>query len=608
MLRALAHRGPDDEHCVGDEYFAMGARRLSIVDVAGGRQPLSNESGSIWAAQNGELYNFPELRPQLIARGHQFATRADTELLPHLYEDYGSNVPQHIDGMFAIAVWDQMHREGLLARDRMGKKPLYYARVGKALYFASEIKALLVIPRFQRRINLEALHHFLSLKHVPHPLSIFEGVYILPPAHRLVYAADGETRIERYWDLDFSGARQSISEEEAVDQLLHLLRRGVQRRLMSDVPIGFFLSGGIDSSLSTVLACEDAGKRVKTFTLTYGDQSTTAGKNEDERWARWIANKWQTEHLEERIEFSSFRENFRRILRSFDEPFAGTMSTFFLSALIARHVKVAVSGDGADELFGSYLSHRLAFAVANYARYTETGEARLIRPFESQPEYVGQFAGQPDWKWRARLLVFSEAEKRALYSRDVERSLDGINTADSFRPLFAALTARDPLNRMLEAEYRTIFPDQVLAFVDRLSMAHSLEVRSAYLDTQFVEFVASLPGRLKIRDGDTKYILKRAALRYFPKEMVYRRKEGFVMPIADWLRTDLKEYVAETLAPDRLRLHGLFDPPRVASLIERMMLPASTYMDANKVFSLLAFQEWYEQYMVEKPVPAGVAG
>jgi asparagine synthase (glutamine-hydrolysing) len=373
---------------------------------------------------------------------------------------------------------------------------------------------------------------------------------------------------------------------------------------MSDVPIGFFLSGGIDSSLSTVLATEVAGQRVKTFTLTYGNQSTTAGKNEDERWARWIADKWQTEHHEERIEFSSFPENFRRILRSFDEPFSGTISTFFLSALIARHVKVAVSGDGADELFGSYLSHRLAFPVAHYPRYAETGDARLIRPFELQPDYVAQFATEPDWQWRSRLLVFSEAEKRALYSRDVMRSLNGTSTAESFRPLFAALTARDPLNRMLEAEYRTIFPDQVLAFVDRLSMAHSLEVRSAYLDTEFVEFVATLPGRLKIRDGETKYILKRAALRYFPEEMVFRRKEGFVMPIAEWLRTDLKGYVVETLGADRLRLHGLFDPARVASLIERMTLPDSTYMDANRVFSLLAFQEWFEQYMVRKPVPA----
>ena len=597
MLRTLAHRGPDDEHLVSDDHFAIGARRLSIVDVGGGRQPLSNEDHSIWAAQNGELYNFPEVRPRLIAAGHQFATRADTELLPHLYEDYGADVPKHLDGMFAIAIWDKNNRQGLLARDRMGKKPLYYTRAGSTLYFASEIKALLVVPGVQRRLNLEALHHFLSLKHVPHPLTIFEGIYSLPPAHRLIYKPDGNTIIERYWDLDFATQNESITDDEAVDELLRLLRRGVQKRLMSDVPIGFFLSGGIDSSLSTVLATEVAGTQVKTFTLAYGDASTTAGKNEDRRWARWIADRWKTDHYEESIEFSSFPENLRRVIGCFDEPFAGTMSTYFLSALIARHVKVAISGDGADELFGSYLSHRLATPIANYERYLATKDARLIQPFDQQPETIAQYAHDPDWKWRSRLLVFSEEEKRKLYASDVTAALDGANTTEWMRGVFAGLTATEPLNRVLEAEYRTIFPDQVLAFVDRLSMAHSLEVRSAYLDTDVVQFVSSLPARFKIRDGETKYLLKRAALRYFPEEMVSRRKEGFIMPVADWLRGDLKPYITETLDDERLRLHGVFDPAQVRALIDRVDAPGSTYHDANKVLALLVFQEWFEQYM-----------
>lgn len=603
MLRTLAHRGPDDEHFVGDEHFAIGARRLSIVDVEGGRQPLSNEDRTVWACQNGELYNFPVLRKRLEDAGHHFATRADTELLPHSYEEYGTDAPRHIDGMFAVAIWDTKARQGIIARDRMGKKPLYYTRIGGRLYFASEIKALLAIPGFERRINLQALHHFLSLKHVPHPLTIFQDIFMLPPAHRLVYSASGDISIERYWDLDFSANRENIDETEAVDELLRLLRNGVKKRLMSDVPIGFFLSGGIDSSLSTVLATEVAGQRLKTFTLTYGDQSTTAGKDEDRKWARWIADRWETEHYEESIEFSDFPENLRRVIGCFDEPFAGTMSTFFLSALIAKHVKVAISGDGADELFGSYLSHRLAAPVSNFSRFLETGDPRLIRPFDA--DYVRQYANDPDWKWRSRLLVFSEEEKRALYSREALAQLQSTNTTELMREVFAGLTATDPLNRILEAEYRTIFPDQVLAFVDRLSMAHSLEVRSAYMDTDFVQFVASLPGRLKIKDGDTKYILKKAALRYFPDEMVNRKKEGFLMPVADWLRRDLKDYIAETLSPDRLALHGLFNPAAVRTLITRLDAPDSTYHDANKVLALLVFQEWFELYMnVERP--AGV--
>jgi asparagine synthase (glutamine-hydrolysing) len=599
MLATLTHRGPDDEFVVAGEQFSLGARRLSIVDVHGGRQPVANETATIWAAQNGELYNYPSVRPKLLAGGHVLHTHCDTEVLPHLYEQYGDDLPRHIDGMFAVAVWDDTRKRGFLARDRMGKKPLYYCQRGDRLYFASEIKALLEIPGFTRTLNHEALHHFLSLKHVPQPLTIFGGIAALPPAHTLTFETGKPPQVSRYWDLDFtpSAKAEAMSEDEMVDRFLALLRQGVERRLMSDVPIGFFLSGGLDSSLSTALAAELSPGRIKTFTLTYASESTTAGKEQDRKWARWVAEKYQTEHHEEVIAFSNFPEHLRRILRCFDEPFAGVVSSYFLSQLIAKHVKVALSGDGADELFGSYLSHRLAQPLAQYAQFAETGDTDLIRPFELRPDYLAGMAGSSDGVWRSSLFVMSEAEKHALYTPDAAAAIEGVSTAAAMQQTFEALRTRDPLNRVLEAEFRTIFPDQILTYVDRLSMAHSLEVRTAYLDTDVVSFVGSLPGRVKIKNGKTKHLLKQAALRYFPAEMVCRPKEGFLMPVTEWMQNDLEEYTRDTLSAPRLGMHGLFRQERVDALVNRLYQPGSDYKDVNRVLALIVFQEWFELYL-----------
>jgi asparagine synthase (glutamine-hydrolysing) len=603
MLSTLHHRGPDDGFSVGGDYFGLGARRLSIVDIGGGRQPLANEAATIWAVQNGEIYNAPKLQSALRAQNHVLHTHCDTEVLPHLYEDHGADLPRFIDGMFAVAVWDDTRREGLLARDRMGKKPLYYWPAGDQLYFASELKALLALPGFVRELNLEALHHFLSLKHVPHPLTIFKGVSMLPPGHRLVFRPGQPLEVTRYWDVSFDVRPETagIDEPALVDHLLRLLKQGVERRLMSDVPIGFFLSGGLDSSLSTALAAELAGGPISTFTLTYGSTSTTAGKELDKQWARHVSQQFGTEHHEEVVETGSFPDDLRKIIRCFDEPFAGVFSSYFLSQLIARHVKVALTGDGADELFGSYRSHRLAQPLANFSRYLETGDTSLLRPFESQADYLaGLMDGDgatPDWAWRAKLLVYPDDEQRALYAPDVAAALASVSTRELLRETYDSLTATDPLNRVLEAEFRTIFPDQVLTYGDRLSMAHSLEARSAYLDTDLVTFVAGLPGDTKIRNGETKYLLKQAALRYFPREMVYRPKEGFLMPVSEWLQGSLEPWVRETLSRERLKAHGLFRQEEVDRLVARLYQPGADYMDANRVLALLVFQEWYEMYL-----------
>ena len=594
MVRALAHRGPDDEHIVGNERFALGARRLSIMDPERGRQPLSNESGTVWAAHNGELYNFRELVAELRADGHQVVSDCDTEVLPHLYEAHGTAMAERTDGMFAYAVWDDQRQVGLLARDRMGKKPLYYLVVGTTLYFASEIKSLLRVPGFERRLNLEALHHFLSFKHVPHPLSIFEGIRALPPAHVLIHRPGQPPCVRRYWSLDCSPAEGLAEEGDLVDELLRRLRRGVKRRLVADVPVGCFLSGGIDSSLTTALAAEESRRRLKTFTLTYADGATTPAKNEDQRWARWVAERYDTEHYEEQIDAEAFPDTLPRILECFDEPFSGVVSTYFLSKVIGRHVKVAIAGDGADEIFGSYLSHRLAGPLARYDEYRRTRNPSLVEPFENQTGVLDSLASADACEWREKLLVFSEAEKAQLYSADTASAAKGFSSGDRLRRDFAGLTSTGPLSQMLEAELRSIFPDQVLAFVDRLSMAHGLEVRSAYLDTDVVRFVAKLPDCLKIRGRDTKYLLKQGARRYFPDDMVFRPKEGFVMPVERWLLTGLAPYVRDTLSSAQLGLHGLFSPEAVSRLLDEFY--AGHHEHGKKILSLITFQEWYRLY------------
>jgi asparagine synthase (glutamine-hydrolysing) len=602
MLRALAHRGPDDEYAVGDADFGLGARRLAIIDVAGGRQPDADETGTIWAVQNGELYNFHHLRDDLSARGHRLRTRCDTEVLPHLYEEAGERFVEQLDGMFAVAIWDGKRKLGLLARDRFGKKPLYYAAAGRSLWFASEIKALLQVPGVDRQLDPEALHHYLGWKHVPAPFTIFSAIRSLPPAHMLVFRPDATWRIRKYWELVFSEETTlALCEAEAVDQLLERLSAGIERRFLSDVPIGYFLSGGIDSSLTTVLAAERATNPIHTFTLTYAGEVPTPGKDEDRRWARWVARRWGTEHHEEKVEVGDFPAAFRTILRCFDEPFAGVVSTWFLAQAMSRYVKVAMSGDGADELFGSYLTHRLAGPLSRWEDYLRTGDVDLIRPFESRADFLRSLWDPADWRWRSRLFVFDEAEKRLLYTQAFSSLTDSFDTAERTREEFGRLTARDPVNRILEFEWRSQLPDQVLAFVDRLSMAHGLEIRSAFFDTELVRWVTALPSRWKVSGADTKILLKKAALRYFPPEMVYRPKEGFVMPVATWLLDGLEDWVRETLSARRLAAHGIFDAAPVTDLIERFYEERGDHRFANKLIALLAFQEWYDLYQPSLP-------
>lgn len=608
MLPTLRHRGPDDEFYVARDGFALGVRRLSIIDLLGGRQPIANETGDVWVAQNGEIYNFRPLMESLKAAGHRFRSRSDTEVLVHLYEEKGEKFVDDLNGMYAIAVWDGNKRKGVLARDRLGKKPLYYHfSKNRILYFASEIKALLALPFLARRICKTALHHYLTYKHVPAPLSIFEGIQILPPAHLLIYREqDGkaEITVRRYWQLDFGRVwTEGLSENEIVDRLLNTLRQGVERRLISDVPIGFFLSGGVDSSLCAAIAATASKQPIETFTLGYGPESTTPAKDQDRQCAAQIARHYGTKHHEEIIESSHLEDDLHDIIRHFDEPFAGVVSAYFIARRISRHVKVAVSGDGADELFGSYLSHRIAAPIQTYLRdpghWASRPEAAHLSLQDRRR--IERIAADEDWRWRYHLGVFSDEEKKSLYSGELADQLTQISTAEHLRLYFRDLTAKDPLNRILEAEIRSQLPDQVLTYADRLSMAHSLEVRSPFLDREFVELAAGMPGSLKIRNGQTKYILKKAALRFLPEEVVYRPKEGFLLPINQWLLHAMELCVKELLSHERLRRHGLFRPDYVEALVKDFYRDGAHL--ANKVWVLMVFQLWYETYFENSAAP-----
>jgi len=608
MLRVMAHRGPDDQHVVYGEDYTLGARRLSIIDLDHGRQPLSEHNNRIWAAQNGEIYNFREARETLLkeSTGHKFFTDGDTEVIPHLYMEHGVEFPTKLEGMYAISVYDEETRQGFLTRDRSGKKPLYYYEHKGALWFASEVKALLMIPGFQREMNLEAVHHYLSYKNVPCPMSIFQGIKMLPPGHRLLWK-DGQIRLlNRYWRLDWTPFEGDLDERELAEEFIRLMKIGVKRRLVSDVPIGFFLSGGIDSSLSTALAAEVAPNQIKTFTLTYSEDSSTPGKELDLRCAREIAKRYETDHHEERMNYGDFQRELPAILSHFDEPFSGVVSTYFLSRLISKHVKVAISGDGSDELFGSYLTHRMARPAAELCKARAEGRepGDLGHFSEGQPrEFLGRIAEPEDWKWKHKLAVFTDQDKRALYA---DPAAHEFSTQEHLKQIMSDLTAQDPTNRILETEFLTQLPDQVLAFTDRLSMAHSLEIRTAFLDTQVMEFVARIPERFKIRDQDVKVALKTAARPYLPASAIDRPKEGFVLPVNQWLQGWLFDYAKEALAPSELKRHGLFDHTHVSQLLTRFQDGEANL--ANKILTLLSFQVWYDIYMAQSvPVPLGDA-
>lgn len=601
MAEKIRHRGPDDDGFFSNSCINLGMRRLSIIDVESGKQPIHNEDKSIYTVFNGEIYNYPELRTDLVREGHSFYTdHSDTEAIVHLYEDFGLDFPNRLNGMFAIALWDSGKQRLVLVRDRMGVKPLFYAIIEGKLVFASEIKSILKYPAYLCEMDYEAIYHYFTFKNIPAPLTAFKGIKALLPGQMLIWDR-GEATFKNWWSIRFN-EQEGRNSQEVQNHIVELLDDATRIRMRSDVPFGAYLSGGVDSSSVVALMSRYSDKPVKTFCLGYEDE--LKNKAADLYHARRVAEQYGTDHHEYIMSSSELLEDISQVIKSFDQPFSGTISTYFLSKLISRHVKVALSGDGADELFGSYLTHRTAQPIWHYARLADkirtrgltAEEQKLFAPCDLKYlEGLYEKSQGDEVKWRTSLYLFNDADKQSLLSDNFKNHCTACSTPAVINRYFSGLSARNPLNRILEMEWKTQLPDQILAFVDFLSMAHSVEVRSPFLDYRLVEYASTIPGELKINHGNVKDILKQAVKPLLPPGIIDRPKEGFVLPIFDWMQEKYQGYCEEVLSPERLKPHDCLNIQTVQELLKRYNSGEKTLN--GKIWNLMMFQLWWEEYL-----------
>ncbi len=619
MSDAIAHRGPDDSGVYRDDHAALGFRRLSIVDLAGGHQPLSNEAGTVWTVFNGEIYNFPALRHRLEARGHTLRSSGDTEVLVHLYEDEGPDFVRLLRGMFALAIWDAPRRRLVLARDRLGQKPLVYRVDGSRLVFASELKALLALPEADvpRRLDPTALDRYLTYGYVPHPGTILEGVHKLPPAHVAVWH-EGTLRLDRYWNPDWEAERDGDPAEDA-GRLREALDAAVREQMVADVPLGAFLSGGVDSTVIVGLMQRASDRPVRTFSIGFDDPAF-----DESRFAAMAAASLHTEHHAFRVEPRAW-ETLPGLARHFDEPFADSsaLPTWHVARETRRHVTVALTGDAGDELFAGYDRYRAVALAAMLDRLPESprrflgGPVARALPVSSRAktrlrrvrrmlEGIGEPPGSRYLRW---VGLFDEPSRASLYSDDFLDHLaragdtdpDGADPRSVLDRAFLAAPKRDPVTRATIADLLTYLPGDLLCKVDIASMAHSLECRSPFLDHRVVELALAMPLRrkLRLRGGRSKVVLKRAFADLIPRAIATRPKMGFGVPIDRWFRDELKDELRGVLLDPVALGRGLFRPEAVARLIDEHV--AASRDHAYKLWALLMLELWHRQYMDKNP-------
>jgi asparagine synthase (glutamine-hydrolysing) len=596
MLRSIEHRGPDEMGRFDGPSVHLGVARLAIIDRAGGHQPLSNEDGTIQIAFNGEIFNHVELRAELEARGHVFRTHSDGETIVHAYEESGAAFGHRLNGMFAVAIWDARARTTTLVRDRYGEKPVFYAIRDGSLIFGSEIKAVLRHPAVSRDLDPEAIAHYFGLRHIPAPFTAYRDVRSLPPGHTLVWSCAGATAtVSRWYDLPMQPRWTDGDEEELTARIDGLLRDSVRRRLQSEVGFGAYLSGGIDSSIVVAMMSELSSTPVQTFTLRYADDPP---HKRDPEFARLVAERYGTEHHECVMNAADLGRELPAVVRHLDQPFAGVISSFWLSRFMKQYVTVALSGDGADDIFASYGHHRLVGPIGATQRAMADGvspDPADLGFFADRPEFVSALAHQPVWRWRLTYAAFTDDEKNALWSDAGRDWLGRYSTSSLLRDVYQeGDPSADELNRMLYLDIKTLLPGEILYFNDMLSMAHSLEVRAPFLDWRLVELALSIPGSLKIRGRTLKYILGKVAARYVPPSILNRPKEGFVLPANTWLRAALAPLLDEVLADGRVAVHGLYDPAYVREL--RARFAAGDDALTFKVWTLVVFQLWFEEH------------
>ena len=600
MCQAIVHRGPDDQGVMIKNGAVLGMRRLSIIDLVGGHQPISGEDGSVTVVFNGEIYNFQELYPLLKSRGHSFQTHSDTEAIVHAYEEFGPACVDYLRGMFAFAIWDDRAQKLFLARDRVGKKPLYYTITDRGTFvFGSELKSLLVHPEVKRKINLVALDAYLTLGYVPDSHCIFEDIYKLPPGHHLTFA-ENRVAVEEYWDFNFS-PDPSLTAEDCIEGLRELLDDAVRLRLISDVPLGAFLSGGIDSSTVVGLMARHLDQPVKTFSIGFHEDSFNELK-----YARLTAKKFGTDHHEFFVT-PEICDVVEELVWFLDEPFSdpSVIPTYMVSKLARQHVKVVLSGDGGDELFAGYTRY-----VTDRKRRGFTLLPRVIREGMMQRlsaklphgtrgrNYIHNVALDPVHRYLDSVSTFTGLNRQLLYTDDFKQQL-GTNggVIEEFRAYAAKVNTGEPLDQLLHIDSKTYLPGDILTKVDRMSMAVSLEARVPLLDHKLIEFVMRIPASMKMSGLETKYIFKKAVNDLVPHEILNRSKQGFGMPIHQWINEQLREPIRDTLHGIRARQRGYVNPHYLDVLLDEHERGRRDHSYA--LWSLFMLELWHRTFVDE---------
>ena len=611
MRDVLCHRGPDDRGRYLAEFqfdgapakVGLGHARLSIIDLATGHQPLSNEDGAIWIVFNGEIYNFLELRQGLVSRGHTFRTRSDTAVIVHLYEERGPDCLRELRGMFAFAIWDGRQNTLFLARDRIGQKPLVYRAEPNRFLFASEIKSLLQARGVPRELSLEALHHYLTFQYVPHPLTMFKGIAKLPPGHYLLWK-NGRTEVREYWRPPFRTAER-LPEAEYVERLRELLTEAVRLRLISDVPLGAFLSGGLDSSIIVALMAQLSNAPVRTFSIGFEER-----RYDELEYARMVAQHFRTEHKEFVVRPKAM-EVIPKLVWHYDEPFADSSAvpTYYVSQITRQPVKVALTGDAGDEGFAGYPRYRAVKLAQWFDRLPRFVRGALAGRFwERLPASVKQKTLRrrlrrlflalnlpPRERYARWCAIFDDERKRALCSPELNAELENVPSWKIFDEEYEKVPELDFLGQTTFVDYMRYMPDDLMVKVDIASMAHGLECRAPFLDHKVIEFIGTIPTDLKMRGFTSKYLLRRAFGHMLPPELLKRPKMGFGVPISDWFRGELKDFLREILL-DHTALHrGYFRPEAVRTLVEEHV--QSRYDHGYRLWALLMFELWHRRFL-----------
>jgi asparagine synthase (glutamine-hydrolysing) len=602
MCNAIIHRGPDDQGTYVNPSVGLGMRRLSIIDVAGGHQPIFNEDESIAIVYNGEVYNFPELREELVKRGHRFRTNSDTETIVHGYEEYGTEIVRRLRGMFAFALYDIPSRKLVLARDRLGKKPLHYAIHRGLLYFASEIKSILAVAPELAETNEQSILHFFYFGYVPEDSSAFNHIQKLPPGHLLEFQ-DGECKIQKYWEFPVGNQKAHFDEEECLAEFEWRLQEAVKIRLISDVPLGAFLSGGVDSSTIVALMARINSGPVKTFSIDFSEQEFSEAKH-----ARRVARHFKTEHHELTVE-PNFGELLQTLSVHLEEPFADSSAipTFYVSRLARQHVTVCLSGDGGDEVFAGYERYGLHLSRTS-ASFLKGPLGAVYRKmiFPLLPSatlgkrLVFNLSLADDNRYLDSVAYLPAKEReRSLFAKDYLAWADQQESPiDKVRRMVPDYAKKEPLDALQWLDANTYLPSDILVKVDRMSMANSLECRAPLLDHSLIEWASEIPAAYRIRNGEQKYILKKLAERVgVPKEAIYRKKQGFAMPLVNWFRKELKESMIEILTDQTALERGYLEKKAVRRMIDEHLTARRDH--SGTLWQLMVFELWNRNFVRE---------